>query len=322
MKLSQSALNKIAVSAKLGKSADIQSAIDKALEEVNAKRPWQDEVNQWASVTESYFSVTSCYHELGAVTVKDKAAIRQAFIRLKHDGIIEPWKRRGHGWYRRIENEVIDIDWQNADENPLEIKLPLELDKMVNLYNGDIFVIAGESNAGKSAMCLNIVELNMPEWDCHYFSSELGGPKLKKRIGMFDTPAELWKMPAHQKQDNYHDVLFPDALNIIDFLMITDEHWKVGNIIKEIHIALKETRGIAIVAIQKDPNKKFGRGGDASRELASLYITLSETGWAKIIKLKDPKTEDNPNGEVCNYELENGSYFKQKSPWHPPDKNW
>lgn len=322
MKLSPEALTKIRVAAKLGKDKDIREAIDKALDEINAKRPWQDEVNQWVAVTESYFSVTSCYNELGAVTVKDKAAIRQALIRLKKESVVEPWKKRGHGWYRRVESEIIDIDWENADENPLEIRLPLELDKMVNLYNGDIFVIAGESNAGKSAMCLNIVELNMPEWDCHYFSSELGGPKLKKRISRFNTPIELWKMPAHQRHDNYHDALFPDAINIIDFLMITDEHWKVGNKIKDIHIALKETSGIAIIALQKDENKKFGRGGDASRELASLYITLSNSGWAKIIKLKDYKTELNPNGEMCNFSLVDGSYFEQKSPWHRPEKQW
>ena len=322
MKLSPEALSKIRVAAKLGKDNDIQEAIDKALDETNAKRPWKKEVEDWITVSDSYWSVRDIYNELGAVSKNDKSAIRFAINFFKNAGLIESWKKRGYGYYRRIESEIIDIDWENADENPLEIRLPLELDKMVNLYNGDIFVIAGESNAGKSAMCLNIVELNMPEWDCHYFSSELGGPKLKKRISKFNTPIELWRMPAHQRHDNYHDALFPNAINIIDFLMITDEHWKVGNKIKDIHISLKETGGIAIIALQKDENKKFGRGGDASRELASLYITLSNSGWAKIIKLKDYKTELNPNGEICNYDLVDGSYFEQRSPWHRPEKQW
>ena len=189
-------------------------------------------------------------------------------------------------------------------------------DELVNLYNGDIFIIAGESNAGKSAMCLSIVESNMNIWECQYLSSELNGAKLKKRISLFETPQELWKMPAYDRHDNYHDALLPNAINIIDFLMVTDDFWKVGTQIKDIHISLRKTGGIAIIALQKDPHKEFGRGGDITRELASLYVTLSQPGRAKIVKLKDWKMENNPNYKVCDYKLINGGKFVPTTPWH------
>jgi hypothetical protein len=330
LKFSKETLDEIRVNAKFGKDKDLLESLEKALEEINSNRHWKEEVEQWISVTESYWNVTQVYNELQAVTKSDKGAIRKAIYDLKGQDIIESWKNRGHGWYRRKETSLISIDWQNADENPIGIRLPLGMDEMINLYNGDIFIIAGESNAGKSAMCLNIVELNMDEWDCQYLSSELNGPKLKKRISLFDTPMELWKMPAYDRHDNYHDALLPNAINVIDFLMVTEDFWKVGSQIKDIHFALRKTGGIAIIALQKDPNKEFGRGGDITRELASLYITLSQPGRAKIIKLKDWKMESNPNYKICDYKLVNGSNFIQSTPWHyeedekafTPRKRW
>ena len=322
-KLSQNALNKIAVAAKLGKSADIQSAVDAALGEINAKRRWQEELGEWIACSEGYFPLRVCYEELGAISTNDKNAIRVALNFYKNAGTIESWDARGYGWYRRKESDLTDINWKNADENPLDIKIPLELGKMANFFNGDIFIIAGESNAGKSAMCLNIVELNMNDWDCRYFSSQLSGANLKKRISFFETPIERWDMPAYDRLDNYHDALFPGAINIIDFLIITDNFWEIGTKIKDIHHALRKTGGIAIVAIQKSPYKEYGRGGDITKDLATLYITLSEAGMAKIIKLKDPKTEDDPNNQICEFTLENASYFKQKSPWYDPtQREW
>ncbi len=75
MKLSQKALNKIAVAAKLGKSADIQVAVDEALAGTNTKRHWKEEVREWIVVSDSYWNVRVLYIELGAVSKNDKGAI-------------------------------------------------------------------------------------------------------------------------------------------------------------------------------------------------------------------------------------------------------
>lgn len=325
MKLSQEALNKIAVAAKLGKSRDIQAAIDSALEGINAKRHWQEEVGEWiVAADDGFFSLRAIYDELGAISTKDKGAVRTALEHYKKEEIIEPWENRGYGWYRKKAGTLIGIDWKKADGNPLDIELPLGLGEMVNLYSGDIIVIAGESNAGKTGMCLNIAEMNMHDWECIYLSSELGGSKLRKRISLFETPEEYWEMPTYARHDNYHEALFPNAINIIDYLMVTNDFWMVGEKIKEIHLTLKKIGGIAVIALQKDPNKQFGRGGDTTRELASLYITLAYPGIAKIIKLKDWKKDDNPNNQICEFKLVNASKFIQSSPWHDPseDKEW
>ena len=320
MKFSKEILSEIRLAAKLGKDRDIQAAVEKALDEINSKRHWKKEVEEWISVTDSYWSVTKVYKELQAVTKNDMGAIRKAVHDLKLEGIIEPWKTRGEGWYRRKESELIDLDWRNADIEPLGIRMPLEIDRMVNLYDGDIFIIAGEPDAGKTSMCLNIAEMNMDNWRCHYFSSELGGPKIRKRISLFETPEELWKVDFHYRLSNYQDVMFKDSINIIDFIMQTENFWEMGTKIRDIHAALKDVgSGIAIIAIQKSEHKEYGRGGDITLELASLYVTLSRKNRAKIVKLKDWKVESNPNQKVCDYKLVHASKFIQQTPWHHQD---
>ena len=316
MKFSKEILSEIRNNARMGRDEQLLESLKKAFGEVSSTRHWKEEVKEWIVVSESYWNVRTIYNELGAVSKNDKGAVRFAINFYKNEGLIESWKNKGYGWYRRKETDLISIDWQHADENPLDIRLPLGLDEMVNLYNGDIFLIAGESNAGKSAMCLNIVELNMSTWECQYLSSELNGPKLKKRISLFETPMELWKMSAYNRHDNYHDALLPNAINIVDFLMVTDDFWKVGTQIKEMHIALRKTGGIAIIALQKSPFKEYGRGGDITKDLASLYVTLSQPGRAKIVKLKDWKTDSNPNYKVCDYKLVKASKFIPQSHGH------
>lgn len=317
MKFSQGTLDEIRIAAKLGRDRDIQAAVEKALGEVNVNRPWQEDVGKWISVSSGYFHVRECYKELGAVSTKDMAAIRQAILHYKNEGIIESWRVRGNGWYRQKERELIGIDWQNADTEPLGIRLPLGLSEMANVYNGDIIIIAGESNVGKTGMCLNIAELNMDNRKCDYFSSELGDVKIAKRISLSETPNELWSVSFHYRHSDYQDVLFKDSINIIDFIMQTNNFWEIGDKIKDIHLALKDIgSGIAVVAIQKSSYKELGRGGDFSLDLASLYITLSQPGRAKIVKLKDWKVESNPNHKVCDYKLVNASKFIQSSPWH------
>lgn len=318
MNLSKDQIAKIRTLAKLGKDADIKQAVLDVISSANEKRKWQEEIEQWVQITNGYFHITTAYRELRAITSKEINAVRVAFHRLCEKGIVERDPKRD-GWYRKRESSLVDIDWKNAEAEPLNLYLTLDLHEMVNLYGGDIMVIAGESNAGKSSMCLDIVEKNMNNFDCHYFSSELGGAKLKKRISFFDVPYEEWKMPAYSRDGNYHDVLFKEnAINIIDFLIVTEDFWKVGTAIKEVHIALRQTNSIAIICLQKDPKKEFGRGGDVTRELASLYITLSP-GQAKIVKLKDWKEDLNPNGKVCNFRLVNGAKWIQDSPWHYPE---
>lgn len=315
MQIDKESINAIRTAAKLGTDSDIKQAVIEAITP-KEKRKWQEEIEEWVQITSGYFGITTAYRELRAITSNEINAVRVAFHRLLEKGVVERNPNKD-GWYRKRECDLLDIDWKHADLEPLNVKLTLGLDEMVNLYGGDIFVIAGESNAGKSAMCLDIIEQNMYNWDCHYFSSELSGPKIKKRISFHDTPWKEWRIAVHSRDGKYHDVLFKEhSLNIIDFIIMTDNFWEVGTHIKDIHIALRGTDSMAIICIQKDPYKEYGVGGSITEQLPSLYLNLYKGGKAKIVKLKDWKEEENPNGMACDFRLVNGATWIQDSPWH------
>ena len=306
-------LSKIRAAAKLGKDRDLQDAVRKALESMSTGRKWQEEVTNWAEGTSGYFSVRSCYEEVGATTARDKTAIRQALFVLKKSGVIEPWTK--NGWYRKKESALVEMDWRNASLEPIRVSMPIDMDTLVNFYPGDIIVFAGEGNSGKTALCFDMIEKNMGEWGCHYFSSELGSAKIKKRLSFHDTPLDQWKFSVYDRHDNYGDVVFKDGLNFIDFVMVTEDFWKVGGIIKDVHLALRGGKGMAMICLQKDPYKEFGRGGAMTMDLASLYVNLLNPGTAKVIKAKDWSGESNPNGKICKFKLVKGAKFIQQTPW-------
>ena len=47
---------------------------------------------------------------------------------------------------------------------------------------GNIIVVAGEQNAGKTAFLLNFVRLNMTRHEMFYYSSEMGASEMRKRL--------------------------------------------------------------------------------------------------------------------------------------------
>ncbi|NIM03312.1 hypothetical protein GTN66_04075, partial [bacterium] len=93
------------------------------------------------------------------------------------EGLVERVQER-HGCYRTIDRECEKIDYVNAPEETVDISLPFEIEKKVEIMPGNIIVVAGEVNAGKTAFLLNIIRDNMEKFEIHYFSSEMGGGEL------------------------------------------------------------------------------------------------------------------------------------------------
>ena len=83
-----------------------------------------------------------------------------------------------------------------------------------------------------------------------------------------------WRFKAYPRTTNFSDVIFPDSVNVLDYMLIPDEFWKVGSYLDEIYRKLN--KGIAYVNIQKGGGAEIGRGGDFGLERPSLYVTLSQ----------------------------------------------
>jgi hypothetical protein len=156
----------------------------------------------------------------------------------------------------------------------------------------------------------------MNNHEIYYFSSEMGPQELKLRLSKFNRKLTDWNFYPKERASDFADVIKPDAINIIDFLEIHDEFWKVGGKLMEIHDKLH--KGIAIVAIQKDKNKEYGLGGMKGLEKPRLYLTLNP-GQAKIEKAKNRANPSrNPNGLVRDFKLYQGHKFVLENDWHWP----
>ena len=248
-----------------------------------------------------------------AVAKENRLQIMQ---QLKETGVIEQHNTTNKN-YRLINKQMEILDYKAPlHQQRLDIRFPLGVEDYVGLYPSNICVVAGSPDAGKTALMLNLVHLNQERYPVHYFSSEMGQPELSGRIAMFredgvDTSA--WSMTAYSRSTNFEDVIVPDAINIIDFLELTEALYIVNGILTK--ITNKLGSGIAIVAIQKKMGATLGRGAEFGLEKPRLYLSLDQ-GQMTIVKGKNwTKRNINPTNLYINYRIEDGYKFVPTSEW-------
>lgn len=272
-----------------------------------------EKVVAWIDAAPGAFHVSHITHDTAL-----QLQYTQKFEMLVKVGYIERFNDR-RGWYRPRQTDLIEMDYKNASGKPVEIWLPFELDDLVKLYKGNIFIISGCKDAGKTALILNIIYQNEDEWNIHYFNSECGEDEFQTRLGFFDREIDAWKFRAYERSSNFADVIKPGEgnLNIIDFLEVHggtgDEYYTVGGKIRDIHDRLKGA--LCIIALQQRPGNEVGLGGYSTIEKARLAISLNK-GMVKIIVAKnfrDPKK--NPWGLMRNFKLVNGCNITTQYPW-------
>lgn len=293
---------------------EIPAKIESALKRVTKRDiNLTEEVERWVSVTDGDFSVTDCYKAVQSVTgVTNRDTVRQILKRLKDTGAIEKVGSKD-GVYRRIENQCDDIDFLNAPSSEFDIRYPFEIESYVVTHPGNIVVVAGAPNSGKTAFLLNLVEKNMDRHDIQYFSSEMGAVELRDRLSKFKKPLTSWCFSPKERSSNFADVIRPDSINIIDYLELHEDFWKVGGMIKEIFDKLN--KGIAVIALQKNPGTNYGLGGARSLEKARLYLSM-DSHKIRIEKGKNWANPSlNPNGLEAEYKLVNGCQFIITRPW-------
>lgn len=294
-------------------------------EKVNApedERPLSEKIREWALATPGDFIATDCDRDLKLATVSDRKNRAKILERMMKEGLLDRvGSRRGH--YRLVDRECERIDFLSASENSYPVLWPFGLEKMVETMPGNIVVVAGEPNAGKTAFLLNLARLNMNIHETHYFSSEMGATELKKRLRLFkDIPLEQWRQ-VHFKERarDFADVIEPDALNIVDFLEVHEDFYKVSGMFKAIHDKLKN--GVAVIALQKNKGIDVGLGGARGLEKPRLYLAMRAEppgGVLKIVKAKNWAAAENPNGMEIHFRLVSGCSFRTDGGWKKSDK--
>ena len=241
------------------------------------------------------FSTSDVHKELDLTSRDLKKQANEVCRRLVEKGKLTPCGDK-RGCYRVIE-ESEEMDWQSADiGNSYNVRWPFELENLVKIYPGNIVVVAGEKNAGKSAFIYNFIKLNQDDHKIVYFNSEASREELKLRLSAHeDIRVQDWNFKAFKRSSNFPEAIFPNRLNIIDYFELTDNFYQIGGEIRKIHDRLQ--KGICIIALQMKSGADIGRGGDFSREKARMYLTMGK-GKLKIVDGKIWASDKNPNGAV------------------------
>ena len=268
-------------------------------------------IDAWLQQGDGWFTTEQLDRDLGIVKPAGKNARAQVLHRLCQEGVLKK-HASSRGRYCKISDRAPIIEWQKADPGkPLDLLWPFSLENWVSLYEKNIVVLAGAPNAGKTALLLNFIHRNMhrveiaPMLPIQYFTSETGAQELRVRIDKF--PPSEWSFEPRERSSDFADVIAPTKINIVDFLEVTNEFYLIAQEIKEIHDRL--TTGIAIVAIQKNPDATLGRGGAFSLEKARMYLSM-DSGKLTIIKGKNWAVEgSNPNGKSWSFNIVQGWKF-------------
>ena len=85
----------------------------------------------------------------------DKKNRSKIMERLIDAGIIERHGKRGE--FRVVDKTLNKINWRKPKGDEFDINLPIGLNRLVSIYPKNMIILAGMSNAGKTALLMNVV---------------------------------------------------------------------------------------------------------------------------------------------------------------------
>jgi hypothetical protein len=218
--------------------------------------------------------------------------------------------------YKVLDNTITYIDWVNADASasfpvlwPCSHQEPSSFgfEGFIKIAPRDLIVLGGETNKGKTAMCLNILWDNMDDHPCTLMGNEYTPSRFKSRISRM-----TWRDPLDGKGKPKFDLIEafsdwkykikPDNLNIIDWISLEGEHYMIDSVLKGIQERLE--KGIAVISLQKSEGSNSPVGGHFAEDRASVVLTMMD-GHLKVKKAKE-WSGFNPNGKMWAYDIQEG----------------
>jgi len=241
-------------------------------------------------------------------------------------------KRTGRGLYRKI-RKVSPINWLLVDETEsIDLSFPkgrkydntvFGFEGVIQVSPGDLIVISGVSNTGKSAFVLNMLAENVDKLPCVVMGNEYTNAdktpnrRFKRRMMSMDwvnwvNGDGMPRFDLYPVMNDYEDYVQPNKINIIDWISIDGEKgfFVVGKILEAIKTALG--KGVAIVALQKGKGAELGIGGQFTEHLADVYLSIDPLGEMEsritVGKVKDSLR--NLKGKMWGFKIsDNGSTF-------------
>jgi hypothetical protein len=276
--------------------------------------------------SDGQFSINDVMQECGLFSEK-RNAVKCALSDFVKEGLIERQGLRS-GTYSPIRGTGIKMNdlILNASTNPVELRLPLAIDALLNIYNRNLIVIQGLSNAGKTAFLLEIARLNRSLFDTiKYINTEMDASEIKDRVERrnidleeFLSYVEFSLVKSTHLSGAIRYEIEPNGLNLVDYLHLEDATLMATEMDK---IQERLDNGIAVVAIQKYFGKDMGYGGHGVKNRARLVIDLSRD-VVTLKKVKSPRwwhKEIRLDESYRRFEYSKDGSIKPKSSWFTQD---
>jgi hypothetical protein len=290
------------------------------------KKTIKDEVKDYILYSDGVFSIDEIIKDCGFYSEK-RNAVKCALSDFIKEGLIE---RRGvrAGTYSPIKSTGLSMNdiVLNSSTKPVELRLPLAIDALLNIYNRNLIVIQGLSNAGKTAFLMEIARLNRTKFNpIKYINTEMDASEIKERIERRNIDLEdflsyvaFFLVKSTHLSGAIRYEIDPNGLNLIDYLHLEDATLMATEMDK---IQERLDNGIAVVAIQKYFGKDMGYGGQGVKNRARLVIDLSKD-IVTLKKVKSPRwwhKEIRLDDSYRKFEYAKDGSIKPKSSWFTQD---
>lgn len=262
---------------------------------------------------------------------KSYDAVRNIMFQLAESRVVRPVGKR-EGIYKVVTQvyPVPIFSVQRERRNPFDLGFPIDFDTHIPMdfsedvvvREGDLILIAGVSNFGKTTLALQFLAANInlnPVLMGNEYTNPLGEPmpRFLNRLDVMDVKNGGWVewvddngndkftlLPVH---DDFAEHIVKDRINIVDWINIeSGEHFLIGNLLQSIKKHLG--RGIGIAVIQKGEGADAGRGGQFTKDFADLEILIDKFGkYDTLLKLGKVKESHKPiSGKTYGFGIGDG----------------
>lgn len=287
-------------------------------------------IEEWITNSTGSFTVDQIDREFCLNTRTEKKNRTVILLRLEKKLIIKKDKQT-KGKYHILDTKIDFLDLDTAEEDEFPIKLPFKIHEYVQIPPHGLIVLAGSTNAGKTAFFLNTLRLNLTQtYEKLYLMSEMGSAEYKTRLLQFGESLDQWKaVKAASKSYGFDGIVQhhnPHGLTCIDFLEeVEGEYFKIASSIRDIYDSLGN--GVCMIAIQKKTDGTYARGGQATAEKARLYMALDYLATQnnaivcalKMVKVKHFLNRNLQNHEI-HFRIEHGCRMTPLTDWMPCSK--
>ena len=251
--------------------------------------------------------------------------LREYLRQLTDKKIVKP-SGRNDGIYKVIRrvNPVSVFGAQRFP--PIQIVFPkdfdtgmeMEFSEHLVIRQGDLILLSGMSNQGKTTLCLNFAGENIDQHPILMGNEYTTIDNLPNSRFMDRLDKMSWvewvngtgedKFVLLPVREDYAEHIVKDKINIIDWINVsTGEHYMIGSILEGIKRELG--KGVAIIAIQKAEGAVAGRGGQFTKDFADIELLIDKmpNSFDAIMTLGKVKESTKPiMGKTYAYHIVGG----------------